>query len=285
MREPACDAVLKEIHSGSSRSPRCLANWIRCVSLLPFLAVGSALNGCATDHPAPVYGWNWSGSAPKGYYRVREGDSLSVVAERVGVSVSKLAAWNGLNPPYAIFSGTLLRMSPPGKAIRRSATKPPAAASRSSQAAPGRVQSGPRDSAARGGKGQGSLRTASGIPWEWPLHGPVKQRFKEGDPGRQGIRIGGRSGDPVKASADGRVVYSGGGLKGYGNLIIIKHNDKYLTAYGFNRRLLVSEGDSVRRGQAVAEVGLGAEGTHLLHFEVRRDGTAVDPVLYLPPRN
>jgi lipoprotein NlpD len=81
------------------------------------------------------------------------------------------------------------------------------------------------------------------------------------------------------------VVYSGDGLKGYGNLIIIKHNDKYLSAYGFNRRLFVNEGDRVRRGQAVAEVGQAADaGAYLLHFEIRRDGTAVDPVLYLPPR-
>jgi lipoprotein NlpD len=117
------------------------------------------------------------------------------------------------------------------------------------------------------------------------LPGPVVQTFDGGDRARQGIRIRGREGEPVLAAADGRVVYSGGGLTGYGNLIIIKHNDKYLSAYGFNRRLLVAEGDRVRRGQAVAEVGQAVGGRgYLLHFEIRRDGTAVDPVRYLPAR-
>jgi lipoprotein NlpD len=88
----------------------------------------------------------------------------------------------------------------------------------------------------------------------------------------------------VCAAGNGQVVYSGSGLKGYGNLIIVKHDKNYLSAYGFNRRLFVKEGDSVKRGQTVAECGQGAEGAYLLHFEVRRDGAAVDPILYLPPR-
>ncbi|NCC27375.1 MAG: peptidase M23, partial [Gammaproteobacteria bacterium] len=126
---------------------------------------------------------------------------------------------------------------------------------------------------------------ASGVAWAWPLEGSLMQRFSVGDRTRQGIRIRGRAGEQVKAAGDGQVVYSGGGLKGYGNLIIIKHNDKYLSAYGFNRRLLVAEGDRVKRGQAVAEVGQAVDGGgYLLHFEIRRDGTAVDPLLYLPPR-
>ena len=98
-------------------------------------------------------------------------------------------------------------------------------------------------------------------------------------------RLGGRAGEQVLASADGQVVYSGDGLKSYGNLIIVKHNDHYLSAYGFNRRLLVREGARVERGQPVAEIGQGAEGAYLLHFEIRREGAAVDPLLYLPPRN
>jgi lipoprotein NlpD len=98
------------------------------------------------------------------------------------------------------------------------------------------------------------------------------------------MRIACRSGDAVRAAGAGHVVYSGSGLKGYGNLIIVKHNKTYLSAYGFNRRLFVREGDSVKRGQAVAECGQGPQGAYLLHFEVRRDGASVDPILYLPPR-
>ena len=122
------------------------------------------------------------------------------------------------------------------------------------------------------------------MDWEWPLTGPLVQTYRESDRTRHAIRIGGRSGDQVKAVADGQVVYSGSGLKGYGNLIIIKHSEKYLSAYGFNRRLLVTEGERVNQGQVVAEVGQGADGAYLLHFEVRRHGQAVDPILYLPAR-
>jgi lipoprotein NlpD len=130
-----------------------------------------------------------------------------------------------------------------------------------------------------------SPAAATGVAWAWPLKGSLVQTFSDGDRTRQGIRIRGRAGEQATAAADGQVVYSGGGLKGYGNLIIIKHNDKYLSAYGFNRRLLAAEGDRVKRGQAVAEIGQAVEGGgYLLHFEIRRDGAAVDPLLYLPPR-
>jgi lipoprotein NlpD len=112
----------------------------------------------------------------------------------------------------------------------------------------------------------------------------VLQGFRAGDRTRQGLRIGCRAGDAVRAAAAGHVVYSGSGLKGYGNLIILKHNKTYLSAYGFNRRLFVREGDSIKRGQAVAECGQGPQGAYLLHFEVRRDGASVNPILYLPSR-
>ena len=122
------------------------------------------------------------------------------------------------------------------------------------------------------------------MTWAWPLAGAIRQGFRADDPSRQGLRISCRPGEEVHAAAAGRVVYSGSGLKGYGNLIIIKHNQKYLSAYGFNRRLFLKEGDAVVRGQAVSECGEGPEGVALLHFEVRRDGASVDPILYLPPR-
>jgi lipoprotein NlpD len=112
----------------------------------------------------------------------------------------------------------------------------------------------------------------------------VLQGFRAGDRTRQGLRIGCRAGDAVRAAAAGHVVYSGSGLKGYGNLIILKHNKTYLSAYGFNRRLFVREGDSIKRGQTVAECGQGPQGAYLLHFEVRRDGASVNPILYLPSR-
>jgi lipoprotein NlpD len=235
-------------------------------------------------------------SVPDGFYKIAPGDTLSEIAARNRVSTRTLARWNGLSPPYTIYAGRLLRVEPPDGApvsAGRSAGRGVASTSRAKPArgstAGARTKPAPRTSAPApradaGPAVPGSRRTASGVDWAWPLTGPIEQTFRTGDRTRQGLRIGCRPGEPVRASAGGKVVYSGSGLKGYGNLIIVRHNDKYLSAYGFNRRLLAGEGDSVKRGQTVGECGQGPGGTHLLHFEVRRHGAAVDPILYLPPR-
>jgi lipoprotein NlpD len=250
-------------------------------------AVLLLLGGCTATTPAPVFGWNWSGPAPKGYYLVRRGDTLELVSQRLGANFRKLARWNKLQAPYTIYADTLLRVEPPDGA--RPVRAPGRSGTRGGAHSPnppdGGSQSAQEFDQVGSDEGPGSRREASGIPWAWPLSGKLLQGFRSGDRTRQGIRIAGRAGEPVRATAPGQVVYSGDGLKGYGNLIIIKHNDKYLSAYGFNRRLHATEGDSVKRGQVVAEVGQGVEGAYLLHFEVRRHGTAVDPLLYLPPRN
>ncbi len=260
-----------------------------------FIFALALLAGCAAQRGAPVYGWNWTGPAPEGYYLVQNGDSLSQVAERLGIGMRQLVIWNDLKPPYFIYADTLLRIAPPRDSgsgpplAPRQAPAPGAGGSKMARSERSGIPVSPNRSESPAGAqaagGAGSRAAASGIGWRWPLAGPLVQTFQEGDRTRQGLRIGGRPGDQVRASADGQVVYGGSGLKGYGNLIIIKHNDKYLSAYGFNRRLLVTEGERVKRGQAVAEVGQGAEGSYLLHFEIRRNGAAVDPLLYLPPRN
>jgi len=254
----------------------------------PLLLLTLALGGCGSTGPAPVIGWDWHGSVPNGYYRVRSGDTLSEIAERRGVKLRTLARWNGLKPPYVIYSGTLLRVAPPradAGPVMAHAPKGTASAGAGQTAGTSRSPESSGARQASSTEGAGSRRAASGVPWEWPLSGPLLQTFREGDRTRAGIRISGQPGQVVQATADGEVVYSGDGLKGYGNLIIIKHNEKYLSAYGFNRRLLVREGDRVKRGQSVAEVGQGPEGTYLMHFEIRRHGTSVDPLLYLPARN
>jgi lipoprotein NlpD len=258
---------------------RCRARQFAVGGWLMVLLLALSLGGCGSRGPAPVDSWDWRGPVPEGYYLIRKGDTLSEIAQRNRVSTGKLVRWNKLKAPYTVYAGKLLRIAPPdgGRvASGRTDRKPERAAresgaSRASARAPTPVR-------------PGSGAAASGIAWAWPLPGPVSQGFRAGDRTRQGLRIGCRAGEPVRAAGDGRVVYSGSGLKGYGNLIIVKHNASYLSAYGFNRRLLVEEGDSVRRGQTVAECGQGAEGAYLLHFEVRRDGVAVDPILYLPPR-
>ncbi|MEO8747651.1 MAG: peptidoglycan DD-metalloendopeptidase family protein, partial [Rhodanobacter sp.] len=129
----------------------------------------------------------------------------------------------------------------------------------------------------------GTVRAAGGIHWRWPVDGTVLSRFNAGD-AIPGIEIGGRSGDPVRATADGVVVYSGNGLVGYGELVIIKHNDSFLSAYGHNRKRLVKEGQRVTAGQQIAEMGSTGATRDELEFQIRKDGNPVDPLNYLPPR-
>ncbi len=235
------------------------------------------LAGCGSGWLAPVDSRDGYGPAPPGYYRVRRGDTLSEIAERRHLRLRTLAQWNRLGPPYPIYAGQLLRVAPPdGRDLaggdRRGAGGGKASSGRARAVKTVATQSKP----------PGSLGPASGVTWQWPIRGPVEQTFRPGDRTRQGIRIAAAEGAPVGAAAAGVVVYSGSGLKGYGNLIIVKHSSRYLSAYGFNRRLLVDEGDRVERGQHLAEVGQAANGEHLLHFEIRRDGSAVDPLQYLP---
>lgn len=129
----------------------------------------------------------------------------------------------------------------------------------------------------------GKMRHAGGVDWRWPADGPLLSHFNAGD-AIPGVNIGGKTGDPVRAAADGVVVYSGNGLVGYGELVIIKHNDSYLSAYGHNRKRLVKEGERVRSGQVIAEMGSSGASRNELEFQVRRNGTPVDPLSYLPTR-
>src|SRR5690606_29496112 len=124
----------------------------------------------------------------------------------------------------------------------------------------------------------------SNVAWRWPTEGQVASRFAAGDPTRQGIDIVGRSGQPVRAAADGVVVYSGSGLVGYGELVIVKHDEQWLSAYGHNRTRLVNEGARVKAGQQIAEMGSTGAARDMLHFEIRYNGKPVDPLQYLPRR-
>jgi lipoprotein NlpD len=129
----------------------------------------------------------------------------------------------------------------------------------------------------------GASRQAAGIAWRWPADGSLIKKFQAGD-AIPGIEVAGKNGDPVRAAADGVVVYSGNGLVGYGELVIIKHNDSFLSAYGHNRKRLVKEGERVKAGQMVAEMGSSGATRDELQFQIRRDGNPVDPLQYLPPR-
>ncbi len=129
-----------------------------------------------------------------------------------------------------------------------------------------------------------AVNGAGGPTWRWPGKGPLIGNFVGGDQTRQGIDIGGTAGDPVLAAADGEVVYSGNGLLGYGELIIVKHNASFLSAYGHNRKRLVQEGERIKAGQQIAEMGSSASARDELHFEIRKNGKPVNPLDYLPAR-
>ncbi len=259
------------------------------------LLLALLLAGCGSRGLAPVDERGY-GPAPPGFYRIRPGDTLSEVAERERISMRQLAAWNNLAPPYPIYAGQLLRMKAPtggvarGGSTRRVAARPsraPAATAPASTTAAAPTNATTTQASTTSGATPtakpGTAAPATGLTWAWPVSGRLLQRYQPNDRTRQGIRIAAAVGTPVTAAADGEVVYSGSsGLAGYGTLIIVKHSPRYLSAYGFNRRLLVSEGTRVKRGQQLAEVGLSAAGEPMLHFEIRRDGATVDPLLFLP---
>ena len=210
------------------------------------------------------------------WHVVRRGETLYSIAWRHGHDWRAVARWNGLRPPYRIHPGQRLRVSPPrGRTVRRQAAH-------GGQRAPARPSATARARAPGGAPARRHARAR--IAWRWPAEGRLLRRFDPDGPGKRGIAIGGRVGQPVRAAADGRVVYSGSGLVGYGKLIIIKHDATWLSAYGHNSRLRVREGQRVRAGQHIADMGRDGKGTALLHFEIRRDGRPVDPLKLLPRR-
>lgn len=240
--------------------------------------------------------------APDGFYRVRRGDTLIGISLDHGVAWRDLASWNQIDNPNLIEVDQLLRVRPPSSTTVASApktlpdtkpqtevrplpgaktapaaapTNPPSAASASSPvpAAP------PANTAANTAA---IPKAADSINLAWPTQGQVITQFS--DPGYKGIALAGVEGDPIVAAGDGRVVYSGNGLRGYGNLVIVKHEGDFLTAYAHNKTILVSEGQSVKRGQKIAELGKTDSDVPKLHFEVRRSGKPVDPLRFLAQR-
>ncbi len=264
------------------------------------VAVGGELvpvAGVPVEIATPLPGAENSGKP--GYYTVKTGDTVLRIGLETGQNAKDLVKWNNLENPNVIEVGQVLRVLPPG-------VDPATASSRPVNTA--RVETRPLDNkneASTSGAGAGSAPAPVAAPaapaapapaaapaasregdedvnWAWPAAGPVVAPFEEGKV--KGLAIRGRAGDPVLAAADGRVVYAGSGLRGYGNLIILKHNNTYLTAYAHNQTLLVKEDQSVRRGQKIAEMGATDADSVKLHFEIRKLGKPIDPAKLLPPR-
>ena len=211
---------------------------------------------------------------PGATVRVQRGDTLYGIAFRNGVDVNDLARWNGLGAPYTIYPGQTLKLYPGSS--RPTTTPPRSTAGTTTRPTP------PPAPVTRPAPAPAPAN--SGFAWRWPAEGHLIGRFVGGDATKQGIDIAGSSGQAVRAAADGVVVYSGAGLVGYGELIIIKHSDTYVSAYGHNRRLLVREGQQVKAGQSIAEMGSTGTDRVKLHFEIRRQGKPVDPLQFLPRR-
>jgi lipoprotein NlpD len=235
-----------------------------------------------------------------GYYTVRPGDTLARIALDHGQNWREVARWNAIENPNVIEIGQVLRVLPPNvDAVAvaqpvatggRVETRPLDAAAAGSAAAAAPASAGTAGSAAASGAASPAAAPAAAprdgdedINWLWPAAGPVVAGFDE-NRNVKGLSIGGKAGDPVVAAADGRVVYAGSGLRGYGNLVIVKHNATFLTAYAHNQTLLVREDQIVRRGQKIAEMGSSDSDRVQLHFEIRRMGKPIDPARLLPAR-
>tara|TARA_R110002126_G_scaffold33382_8_gene104444 strand:+ start:3762 stop:4631 length:870 start_codon:yes stop_codon:yes gene_type:complete len=249
-------------------------------------------------------------------YVVQRGDTLYAIAFKAGLDVRTLASRNSIRSPYTIYPGQVIQLSaqpvrqttaktakPVSSAGRGVATaKKPAVTAKTSQASSNSKQA-KSNSSAKAAKpvassnqtryvqtqpAKSSQKTADNTPvgnkvqWRWPIKGKIVSRFSTQEHGNKGVDIAGQEGDRINAAASGQVVYAGSALRGYGNLIIIKHNDDYLSAYAHNKRILVAERQQVKAGQQIAEMGSTDATDSRLHFEIRFRGKSVEPLRYLP---
>ncbi|MYH69424.1 MAG: peptidoglycan DD-metalloendopeptidase family protein [Gammaproteobacteria bacterium] len=200
-------------------------------------------------------------------HTVSKGETLYSIAWRYGHDYKSLAAWNRIKPPFTIYPGQVIKLIP----VRKSRALQPPPVEKKQPVKPDRPAALTRET---------TPTTTAGIRWQWPARGKL---LKSSTPtAKKGISIGGRTGQKIVAAATGTVVYSGSGLRGYGNLIIIKHNETYLSAYAHNRDLIVREGETVKGGQQISTMGVDGKGAPVLHFEIRKNGQPVDPLGQLP---
>ena len=279
-------------------------------SMLLALLSACVLAGCANkNRPAPVEDRSPNAiKAPakmiagadnagkSGYYSVKSGDTLIRIGMDNGQSWRDIARWNNIENPNLIETGQVLRVTPPeetGVVVRpvlstnvvtspapATAASAPATATNTAAVRPPASAASPPNSSTPANNLANTDSAEETVSFQWPTRGNVLAGFDEVK--NKGIDIAGKAGDPVLAAADGKVVYAGSGLRGYGNLVILKHNNTYLTAYAHNQSLLVKEDQAIKRGQKIAEMGSSDADQVKLHFEIRRQGKPVDPAKYLP---
>jgi lipoprotein NlpD len=298
MADPAIERTMRTPAAAKLiRMPRALASCAIALALiLPVAGCGgTSVVVRETPRDRPAQSRKPSPPKPGATAVVRKGETLYRIATRHGISPLDLAMWNRIAPPYTIYPGQRLRLTPPAPGrdpppVARPST-PPVAGPRPSAPAPARPQPPATRPPAPAGSPPANQTppppaapVAAAFAWRWPADGNLIGRFAAGDPTRQGIGIAGAAGSPVRAAADGVVVYSGSGLVGYGELIIVKHDEQWLSAYGHNRARLVNEGQRVRAGEQIAEMGRSGAARDMLHFEIRYNGRPQDPLSHLPKR-
>ncbi len=247
--------------------------------VVPLFATALLVTGCATPHPKKTASAarqsagavvNKSPTRPD-FYVVRKGDTLPSIASRFGIAYQSLVDWNGMSPPYNVQAGRVLQLFQPKQDVRPNSIKQDIV----------KIPRKKRDYPQKKSTNSIASTNVLKLYWHWPLKGSILKTYSA--EGNKGIDISGKVGQTVRAAEAGKVVYSGDGLVGYGNLLIIKHNDVYLSAYANNSKLLVTEGATVDKDQAIAELG-SAGSQARLHFEIRKNGNPVNPVKYLPEK-
>lgn len=274
------------------------------------------LTACTSTTAPVVDGWKQTRTAEISNYRVQPDDTLYSIAWAFGVDYRDLARYNNLREPYAVKPGQILRMSkaktapapakpaetqpaaivtaapasPPPTATTQSTAKPqsPPAQTKSTQQATEdkTVATKTSENKTAATKTAETTAAVAAVPtaarggWKWPTQGRVVRGFSKASGGNRGIDIAGRMGQPIVAANAGKVVYAGSSLPGYGNLIILKHNDNELSAYAFNKVMMVKEGQTVAVGETIAQMGQNDKGKAILHFEIRQSGKPVNPMSY-----
>jgi lipoprotein NlpD len=250
-----------------------LANWVTSSCAVVLLLSLAACSGfvAVEDKFSPS-------TSARNIHVVQKSETLFSLAWRYGWDYKELASANSIASPYLIFPGQKINVKRSRQGSVRS--KPVSSKNLTKHT---RSSSKPRASAYKTrNKAPKTVRSTADLAWSWPANGKITARFSTKSPTNKGIDIGGSLGESVTAAAAGSVVYAGSGLLGYGNLVIIKHNEQFLSAYAHNKRLLVKENQTVKAGQSIAKIGSSGTDKVKLHFEIRREGKPVNPMLYLP---
>lgn len=260
--------------------------------LVSILIVFVLLSGCSSRPVVDVRDSSIQAKSTRNVHVVAQGETLYSIAWRYRLDYRTLADFNGINPPYTIHRGQKIRVNNRPPVLAQAAANRSTA--RSNVYSPKEINSGSQEgvSATKRSEIKPTFRDPissdaslqSTLKWQWPAAGKILAQFQGTTSFNKGIDLEGKLGESVVAAAAGQVVYAGSGLRGYGKLLIIKHNELFLSAYAHNNELLIKEGDFVKVGQRIADMGSSGTDRIKLHFEIRNNGSPVDPLKYLPKR-